>query len=32
MLANPGPAEAGALMGLVARAVAEGWIESGEMR
>ncbi|MBS3748001.1 MAG: hypothetical protein KGY49_13255 [Wenzhouxiangellaceae bacterium] len=32
MLANPGPAEAGALMDLVARAVAEGWIESGEMR
>lgn len=32
MLLNPGPAEAGALMDLVARAVAEGWIENGEMR
>lgn len=32
LLRNPGPAEAGALMDLVARAVEEGWIESGEMR
>jgi hypothetical protein len=32
MLLNPGPANAGALMSLVERAVREGWIEHGEMR
>jgi hypothetical protein len=32
MLLNPGPADAGALMELIERAVADGWIERGEMR
>lgn len=32
MLLQPGPADAGALMSLIERAVAEGWIERGEMR
>jgi hypothetical protein len=32
MLLNPGPADAGALMELIERAVADNWIERGEMR
>ncbi len=32
LFTNPGPADAGALMSLIERAVAEGWIERGEMR
>ena len=32
MLLNPGPADAGALMELIERAVADSWIERGEMR
>jgi hypothetical protein len=32
MLLHPGPADAGALMSLIERAVSEGWIERGEMR
>lgn len=32
MLLNPGPADAGALMSLIEKAVSEGWIEQGEMR
>ena len=32
MLTTPGAVDAQAFMGLVSRAVAEGWVENGEMR
>jgi hypothetical protein len=32
MMKSPGPVDAAVFMGLVSRAIAEGWITTGEMR